>query len=1849
MSVSISHIIEQNRLAIRYALLHRRGNQVTPAMVQELEKYQGFGAVKQVLYGPDSEESWLKQGASTNDMQYYRQIHQLYNTIGIHFSDEQYKDVCESIRSSALSAFYTPPIIPEAIYKALSQNGISPSHMLEPSAGAGIFIKKAIEHFPTLVSITAVEKDIISGYVLKAISSSWPVKSQVHIIGFEEVNVAATPYHDLIISNTPFGAYGVFDRNFPRGILTNKIHNYFFVKGLDHLPDGGMLAFITTAGFLNSPGNEDARQYLFKSADFVSVAVLPDNLMESAGVLASMHLLVVQKNSNKASLTDEELLLSTSLIRSNENGEFHYNAYLDRHPNVVLGDRQVASHNQYGKPSAGNFQDGDMAIMAGKLTELLSADLKERFQLATFKAIHQVAPKPATDQKLIYLPPPPAVATAASSTQLGMFDADFAGQSDLAQPYLNKNDRSLVDARTASIAAKLSTTDRPEHDSIVLLKAKTLTKNLYLYKLYSNLGGISVSDKWQSGSQLLKSLETLKKKLEAYPNTFIYNGDRSLEHNFGLNATEGLSKPSVPYYHQYGKVEPNYKNGMLVEHHGKIGHLSKVEHETNTAEFSPLFTTAEDEKKLRAYIDLRDSYHFIYRNEAELQLPMDDSRHRLNSIYQRFVDQYGVFNSDDNKRLVLNDAFGFEMLSSLEVRTSDGFVRSDIFREPVSIRKAALLDYYNAADTLPVCLNQRGRVDLKYMSSLCGLDPELVREALGDKVYFDPAKKAFVTSEEYLSGNVVEKMERVTDALKGNPGDSELQRSLQAITLVQPESVPFEILDFNLGERWIPRQYYDQYASSVFDVETTVHYFESMDTFKVVPSSRNGKILEEYAVRTRDGEVMYGSTTFEHALENTYPHFTYKDISDRRIPDAEANALAFQKIETIREGFKTWLNLQSVEVKLDMETRYNRIYNSVVLRNYDGSHLNFIDLDLNALGYPEIRPIQRDAVWRVMSQEGGVIDYDTGLGKTLIAAMASHEMARLKLSTKNLILGLKSNITAIAQEYRSAYPNAKILFAGKDDFTPKERQRMLFEIKNGNWEAVIITHDQFLKLDQSLDIQQKILRHELRMVSKDLSTVTELGGDISKKMLKGLERRKDNLSGRLKYTMERIKSRTDKDIFFDDLNIGHIFLDESHHFKNLGFTTRHNRVAGLGNPDGSQKAWSLLMALRTLQESKGKDLQATFLTATPLSNSLTELYLIFKYLRPRELARQQLENFDGWAAVYAKQSSEFEISVTGAIKSKARYRHFIKIPELLKTYNEIAEHKTAEQAGIALPTIEEKLIDIQPTPDQAEFIKKLVVFAETGNASQLRLLRGATGDQDAARMLLATTYAQKMSLDMRLINELLYDEHPGNKINIAATNIAAIYRETSPDRGVQLVFSDLGVPKPDQFNVYDELKRVLVEVHGLPAKEISFIHDWSDKSKDKNKKAVNEGHIRVLIGSTYKAGTGNNFQRRLIATHHLDIPYRPTDLRQRTGRMRRPGNMIAAKYGNKVRSFIYAVVGSLDAFKFNLLKLKDEFLYQTRASNISVRSFDEGVMDAEGTINYAAYVAVLSGNTDLLEKSKVERQIMMLQVYKAAQSREAANARFELVYLKKNLEAEVSACQKLVTDKECFDSAVRFDSENNRVNQVVIPIASKDPEEIGKYFLQQIYDASIIKGQEREIGTLYGFSMVAIGGNEGKIDTPPNRLFAKSPHTGLKYSVTNGIPNFSNLKLAARYFLFALDRLTDLISQHQQRIDKGNDRAAVLSQMVDRPFEKEPELSALRTQHAALVVKLAQQAEAEQAQQQTTLSETSSLTPPSNLVEQPVPEPALVGVSTHHPSLSSLQLSKRVTIRPTGTAGPGIS
>ena len=1246
----------------------------------------------------------------------------------------------------------------------------------------------------------------------------------------------------------------------------------------------------------------------------------------------------------------------------------------------------------------------------------------------------------------------------------------------------------------------------------------------------------------------------------------------------------------IQYFHQ---------NGSMVVDNGQVGFLSEVR--KNGAIFTPLPIKPEQEKRAMLYITMSETYQQLYHYEAETHEASTELRQHLNDYYDEFVDRYGNLNEKQNAKFILMDANGRDALA-LERGENGHFVKADIFDHPVAFAVDEVTSVDTPMEALSASLNKYGEVNLEYMGSLVDMEQDAMIDSLAGHIFYNPLVANYEIADRFIAGNVVQKAEEVKawidseeERIKDFPGYDGVEpfielskESLKALEEATPRRITFDELDFNFGERWIPTGIYSAYMSNLYGTEVKIVYAPSMDEYSVDAQHKNMKIWEEFCVRGHY-RTYDGMNLLKHALHNTVPEIKKcigqdENGHDIKVPDAEAIQLANTKIDEIRNGFTEWLEAQSPEFKEQLVDMYNRKFNCFVRPHYDGSHQTFPDINMKLLGercnVKSIYQSQKDCVWMLKQNGGGICDHEVGTGKTLIMCMAAHEMKRLGLAHKPMIIGLKANVADIAMTYQAAYPNARILFADAKSFEAKNRVNFFNQIKNNDYDCVIMSHDQFGKIPQSPEIQQEILQAELDTVEENLEVVKQQGKDVSRGMLKGLIKRKENLTAKLETLQYQMEQNKDSIVDFRQMGIDHIFVDESHQFKNLMFNTRHDRVAGLGNSEGSQRALNLLYAIRTIQERTGKDLGATFLSGTTISNSLTELYLLFKYLRPKELERQDIRCFDAWAAIFAKKTTDYEFNVTNSIVAKERFRYFIKVPELAAFYNEITDYKTAEDVGVDRPAKNEILHNIPPTPQQEEFIRKLMEFAKSGDATILGR-EPLSETEEKAKMLIATDYARKMALDMRMISPA-YEDDPDNKASHCAKMIAEYYHKYDAQRGTQFVFSDLGTYKPGEWNVYSEIKRKLIEDYGIPAHEIRFIQECkTERSRKAVIQAMNDGDVRVLFGSTSMLGTGVNAQKRAVAIHHLDTPWRPSDLTQRDGRAIRAGNEIAKLYAdNKVDVIIYAVEKSLDSYKFNLLHCKATFIAQLKSGALGARTIDEGSMDEKNGMNFSEYMAILSGNTDLLDKAKLEKRIAALESERKSFNKGRGDSEFKLHTITHDIANNEAAIERMKADWERYDKVVQRDKEGNPVNNLTIDTCNLSDEKNMGIHLQGLAQRTDTHGLYQRIGEVYGFPISIISERvvSDGVEKVQNRFVVEGNY---KYKYNNGQLAMADTHAACMNFVNALEKIPGIIAQYEERTAKLKADVPILEAIMAKTWGKEDELKQLKSKLAALDRKIA--------------------------------------------------------------------
>ena len=1603
--------------------------QATDEEKEVLSRYSGFGGIKDVL-NIGTEHTVSDDVAEP--------IRKLQDLIGAYpyYDDAMRQAVIDSIKSSVLTAFYTPKFLVDAvtrqIHATFKDNGLQMSTFLEPSAGIGGFLPVAM---PGTRSY-AFEKDCLTGLILSLLyDGATTVTAGFETIADQHLERGS---FDVIASNIPFGNFRVFDAEMWKkgGIYEQSaktIHNYFFVKAMELLNEGGLLAFVAPRGIADTPGNKFVREYLVNHADLITALRLPDTLfMQTSGIEVGSDLLIFQKHSRKATLSlREKMFLQVSKEKVDTAGTMtDYANKIFTLPKTALATDSRIALNQFGKYVRKYQWLGDGNAMSQYLSALLKYDFDRYFRKALF-ANHGQDNTPV---------------------QMSLFG----------EP------------------------------------------------------------------QTVKGIRAYTEDMETW-----------------------------------------MKNGAMVVFEGQVGTLRfrKSSRYTETAvDFVPVDEGKVNTDRAADYFPIRKVYFELSGREREEQKECSELRKQLNTLYDAFIAKWGFFHDNDNKEFILLDSLGTEVFT-IEMQVGRDIFKADVMREPVAFKKIDTAVTLSPVEALASSLNFYGKVDMGYMAQATNKEEEEIIEALQGEIFYNPANGEWEHKGKFLSGNIIAKQEETLSFLPNLVGKEKewVEASAKALEDTIPEPIPYEELDINMGERWISTELYADFASDLFGVGADVMYFDVNDTYLIRLQGYSPVAYNTYSVRNYNGEDL-----FVHALHDTVPEITkeeYRNGSKVRVPDEEAMQEAATKIQEIRDRFNQWLDNEPLEVRDELVRTYNERFNCYVRPHYDGSAQTFPGLSFEQFPYKELYPSQKDAIWMIKQNGGGICWHEVGTGKTMIMCVAAYEMKRLGLVQKPLIIGLKANVHEIADTFRKAYPTAKVLYPGKEDFTPANRKEVFSKIKNNNWDCIILTHDQFSKIPQSEETMYDIFSEELADVERSLEVLEQSTMRYrSGRMQKGLETRKQNLEAKLAELQMKIDLRKDDTVDFRSMGIDHIFVDECHCYKNLMFQTRHTRVAGIGNAQGSQRAMNLLFAIRDIQRRTGKDLGATFLSGTVVVNALTELYVMFKYLRPRELKRQQVGCFDAWAAIFTKKAADYELNVTGTIKRKERFRTYIKVPELAMFLREITDYRTADMINLDVPDKNVRFLSHAPTIQQEEMIGRLVAFAHSGQWEDLGLDIPQPDNLDKAKMLVATNVARKMSLDMRLLGDKFTDD-PNNKASICARTIYDYYVSSNANRGTQFVFSDLATYKPNEWNIYSDIKDKLVAM-GIPADEIQFIqYAKTERARKKLFADMNSGRVRVLFGSTSMLGTGVNAQERAVAVHHLEIPWRPADMEQRNGRAVRKGNTVKLWGNNTVDVVIYGTEKTLDAYKFNLLKNKQMFINQINNGTIAVRRIDEDAMDEDNGMNFAEFVALLSGNTDLLEKTKLDNKIMQLEKEQAIFKKDRIRAERKIAANREDMTKAESAAARMTQDWEYITSYT-----GDRTTRL-LNLAQATAEETGRE-LHRI-SKTYRNGAIGTIGTYAGLNL-SVYSEYDMGGTFYRNTFLVEGVSGLKYrcGLSGALP--LGFVESSRYPQAALAKLPGMIEEQRQKIAKLESEIPALQGIIARKWSKADELARLKQECNAL-------------------------------------------------------------------------
>lgn len=1574
----------------------------TPEEQKQLSLYSGWGGLANAFASDN--DKWENE---------YSELKELLTA-----------DEYTAARSSVLDAFFTDSVIIDSIYNVVQNAGFKGGNILEPAMGIGNFFGRLPSDLRENSKLYGVEKDSLSGRIAKKLYS----QADITIDGFENTRFQDNSF-DIAVGNIPFGDFGVIDKKYNSQNL--KIHDYFFMKSLDKIRDGGIVAFVTSKGTLDKK-DSSFRRSLAERADLVGAIRLPNNAFKSAGTEVTPDIIFLQKRSAPL-----ENIPSWVNVGTTENG-LSINNYFIEHPEMVLGNI-VQGNKLYGRT------DDTMCV-----------------PFADGRPLSELLPEAVKHITFTYSPAKEVISPVSKAEAVISKPEELRSQSY----YKSGNEIYFYGSNSAGELVTVSAKD--------LLDKKYTTKNIDRLTAFMEIR------------------DTLRELLEVQ------------------------------------------------------------QHDNNDAEVEQL-------------------------------------QHRLNTIYDNFYDKYGLIHSRYNRNILGFDG-AYQLVASLEQDYDKNTLikKSDIFTQRVNVPKPQIEHIDTASEALAVCIAEKGYIDFDYMSNLTDIDKASLEESLRNngEIYPIPMNTenneyTYQTASEYLSGDIYAKLDTAESYAAV---DNIYSANVTALKAALPTPLKAGDIDVNLGATWIAPEYYEQFMYKLFE---TPLFNRSDGIFKdskisVEYSEYSGKWFISHKAADKSVTVTktYGACGYsgyqilEAALNLSEPK-VYKDKLDEygrimfdknnkpiRVIDVPATQVVQQKANKIRREFKNWLFSDPVR-RSDIVDTYNRTFNCIKPREYDGSHLTFPGMNSNI----ELHEHQKNAIAHAIYGGNTLFAHSVGAGKTFEMIATAMECKRLGLCHKSLFAVPNHLTEQVGADFLKLYPNANILVATKDDFKAENRKRLMSKIATGNYDAVIIGHTQLKMLPLSPERQENIFKEQIDNIVAGIAELKYQEGNSFK--VKDMERTKRSLEQQL----EKLQSsKKDNTVYFEELGIDKLFVDEAHEFKNLFCTTKLQNVSGISSR-ASQRATELFAKCRYLDEKTGGK-GVVFATGTPLSNSVTELHTMMRYLNYDFLAsHNNMQNFDNWVSTFGVQKKEYELAPAGnKFKERTRIAEYANLPELMSMFKTIADVRTADTLNLKVPDCELHIVDVEPTELQTELVEELSDRADEVNNGSV--------DPSQDNMLKITGDGRKLGLDPRLINPSFEDD-PGTKLNVCVNNVFDIYEKTSDKKLTQIVFCDLGVPSKNssadgnkdddtksvaeldsleesgKFCVYDDIRDKLI-AKGVSADEIAYIHNAkSETQKSELFAKVRSGEVRILLGSTGKMGTGTNVQDRIIALHDLDVPWRPSDLEQRRGRMVRQGNI-----NDKVHLYRYVTKGTFDAYSYQLLEKKQKFISQIMTSKEPGRKCAD--VD-QAALTYSEIKALCTGDERIREKLTLENRVKELQALKS----EYNSTRYEL---EDKVNAYPEERKKLLLDIGNISKDMEtvknipFDVKTESY-QVKITIG-KDAYSLLDDESRKVAAKALTNAVAQVKGDANKNKRIAIGGlgNFG-VDVINDGYFLDKITATLRgnytYSVELGVSSIINLKKIENL----LFKVENVLNDKKSELNKLDIDYKTAQNMLNKPFEFEDELN----------------------------------------------------------------------------------
>ncbi|WP_285015343.1 SNF2-related protein [Lactococcus garvieae] len=1427
-----------------------------------------------------------------------------------------------AMRESSLTAYYTDPQLIQKMYASLENLGFTGGKILDPSMGTGNFFSALPEALQDNSELYGVELDKITGQIAKQLHQA----TNIQVTGFEHTKFVDNAL-DLVITNVPFGQIPIVDKRYEKN---HVIHDYFIKRSLDLVHEGGFVAVITSTATMDKR-DDRVRSELARQANLVTAARLPKNAFTAiAGTDVSSDILIFQKTSTPD--PSPEWLETTSL--SDERGNtVHYNKYFENHPDHILGHIKIEAFNGGTLSITPEFSLDDLPMELGNVLSDIQVEIKPfEKKDKTLQVLEEIKLPGQTEDFNI---------------------EPYTIEVIEGVPYYHNGEEVVRHQKTSSITLNANETRQNQLKRFEKVKDRIFDKKTSYKNIFSSSGYF---DSWSN---------------------FIFTPAKA-------------NTPKIPH-EVLEMLNDGYDQTIHEDHRytvskGKDNLLTLTVEEAVSTKYS--YTqdyNSRDVKAMQGMIDLRHSLQDVLNiqrihdiSEPEYKVEYETLLRRLNDKYDTFVKKYGAVSRPENATLLRRDDY-YPFLTSIEQEKENSithekeYSKAPVFFEPTIQPLPQSVVVSSAGDALLASLNHKGKLDFEYMTDVYeGHTREDIIQELGNQIFYE-GNGQYATREEYLSGDVKTKL-----SLAKTNNDFEVEGydwsvNIQALEEVIPLDLPLSDINYRLGARFIPIPVYQRFLAEQFEQKgyydddynadwITIEYDERGDSYKV-----SARMEGTYGLRDKFGLASknYPGDKLATELLNLRDPKIYKpDPNDptgkKRVLDEVATEAIQDKGKMLTSAFKDWV-LKTPDVQMEIVQIYNEKFNRYVGRTYDGSQLT-----VNGLAKQfKLRPHQANAVMRAVIEGRAGLAHEVGAGKTLTLLASARKMKELGIAQKPLFVIPKPLVEQFGREIYQYFPESHVLIAQSEDFQKENRKRFVSRILTGKYDFIVIADSQFGKIAMSKEYQEHYILTQLEAERSAMENMDDKSFTVKKieQRIKRMEKSLEDLQ----------KKDTDSFINFEELGIDLLVVDEAHNFKNLAPMTQLENVKGISDTR-SQKAMDLQQKIEYLQNQYNYR-RVIFSTGTPLSNSVVEMYTMMRYTEPDVLARYGVLNFDTWVSTFGMIENNFELTAAGTFKINRRFVKFGNMQELMNMFKETWDIQTSNMLDLPVP--EAEIITHKSPITEAQ---KLYTNDLIQRASNIE--RGFVKPWED-NMLRIVGENKKLSLDMRTLDDKYYTAEDSNKLQQVVNTVFDIYKKYDEQKGTQIIFSDMSVPLKyrnsqakntdetiNSFSAYDEIKAALVK-KGIPEQEVRFIHEATDKTKAVMMQEMREGKIRILLGSTGKAGTGLNVQDKLIAVHHLDVPWRPSDVIQRNGRIIRQGNE-----NEKVQIHYYITPGTMDSFLWQTQENKIKFTEQVMEGTSTSREMEE----METAIPTASQLkAAANGNPLQAEFMQIEMELQGLE------------------------------------------------------------------------------------------------------------------------------------------------------------------------------------------------------------------------------------------------------------------------------